>query len=253
MSRPQPRELIVIRKEQVSPHMLRITFGGVNITTIPDDQESGYVKLIFPDGDSKPLLRTYTIRHQRLDEIDIDFMLHEDSGIACTWAKNAQTNDSILIGGPGPKKMIETSSDWKLLVGDMTALPAISVNLAKLPNDTQGYAVIEVTGEADIQDLQHPSSMTLKWVINPHPGQNSSVLLNEVKSLDWLEGQASVWAACEFSSMKNLRIFFKKEKVIPKEYLYISSYWKLGSNEDQHKIEKRSDAEQDATYEKFLQ
>jgi len=246
MNRPQPRELSVIRKERVSPNMLRITFGGKNITTIPENQESGYVKLIFSNGDAKPLLRTYTIRHQRSDEIDIDFMLHEDSGIACTWAKQAQPNDSILVGGPGPKKTIETSSDWKLLVGDMTALPAISVNLAELPDDSQGYAVIEVISKADIQDLKHPSGMALKWIINPHPGQNPSALLDQVKSLDWLEGQASIWAACEFTSMRVLRDFFKKEKAISKEYLYISSYWKLGSNEDQHKVEKRNDAELDA-------
>ncbi|MGJ8648293.1 MAG: siderophore-interacting protein [Marinomonas colpomeniae] len=244
MNKPKPRELIVIRKEQITPNMLRVTLGGENITTIPANQESGYVKLIFPNGNAKPLLRTYTIRHQRSDEIDIDFMLHEDSGVACTWAKKAQENDSILVGGPGPKKMIEVSSNWKLLVGDMTALPAISVNLAELPNDSKGYAVIEVISKADIQDLKHPSGMTLKWVINPYPGKNVSALLDEVKSLDWLEGQASIWAACEFSSMKTLRDFFKKEKTIPKEYLYISSYWKLGNNEEQHKIEKRIDADQ---------
>jgi NADPH-dependent ferric siderophore reductase len=44
--------------------------------------------------------------------------------------------------------------------------------------------------------------------------------------------------------MKALRDFFKKEKNISKENLYISSYWKLGINEDEHKIEKRNDAEE---------
>ncbi len=52
----------------------------------------------------------------------------------------------------------------------------------------------------------------------------------------------SVWAACEFSSMKVLRRFFKEEKVVDKSMLYISSYWKLGKNEDEHKIIKQQDA-----------
>ncbi|SBS34092.1 Vibriobactin utilization protein ViuB [Marinomonas spartinae] len=243
MSRPQPRELRVTRKTLITPNMLRVTLGGENIHTIPEDHESGYVKLIFPQGETKPLVRTYTIRQQRPTEIDIDFVLHEEAGPASTWARNVQYNETIMVGGPGPKKMITHTTDWQLLVGDMTALPAISVNLAKLPDNAKGYAVIEVASKEDIQALSHPTGVELKWVINPHPGQHSSTLLNAVKSLPWLEGIPSVWAACEFSSMKALRAFFKNDKAISKENLYISSYWKQGSNEDQHKIAKRDDAE----------
>jgi NADPH-dependent ferric siderophore reductase len=43
--------------------------------------------------------------------------------------------------------------------------------------------------------------------------------------------------------MKTLRSFFKNELKIEKENFYISSYWKLGSNEDQHKEVKRIDTE----------
>jgi NADPH-dependent ferric siderophore reductase len=225
--------------------MLRVTLGGSNINTIPDNQESGYVKLIFPNGDSKPLLRTYTIRNQRTDEIDIDFMLHQDGGPACTWAQQVKENDVITVGGPGPRKMIEQSADWYLLIGDMTALPAISVNLAELPDDAKGYAVIEVVSADDIQDIKHPEGLLIKWVINAHPGQNPNNLLDHVKSLAWLTGQVSAWAACEFGSMKLLRHFLKQEKAISNDHLYISSYWKLGSNEDQHKVEKRDDAEKE--------
>lgn len=243
MSRPQPRELTVINKSHITPNMLRVTLGGNNIHTIPEDQESGYVKLIFPIGDQKPLVRTYTIRNQRTDEIDIDFVLHEDGGPASTWAKQAQPNDTIFVGGPGPKKLIEESTDWKLFVGDMTALPAISVNLAKLPQDAKGYAILEVISEEDIQALKHPAGIELKWVINPHPGENTSLLLDQIKLLSWFEGSVSVWVACEFSSMKTLRSFFKNDVKVEKENFYISSYWKLGSNEDQHKEVKRIDTE----------
>ncbi len=243
MSRPQPRELVVIRKQNITPNMLRITLGGENIQTIPEDQESGYVKLIFPKEGQKPLFRTYTIRHQRAHEIDIDFVLHDDAGPASSWAKQAKADDIILVGGPGPKKLIEESTDWHILVGDMTALPAISVNLEKLPTHAKGYAVIEVTSKEDIQPLKHPSGIKLKWVVNPHPGENSHALLDEVKSLAWLPGSVSAWVACEFSAMKTLRNFFKNDVKLEKDNFYISSYWKLGINEDQHKEVKREDTE----------
>ena len=241
MSKSLPRELTVIRKSFVTTNMLRITLGGENIKTIPEDQESGYVKLIFPIGEQKPLIRTYTIRNQRPNEIDIDFVIHKDGGPASTWAKQTQPNDTILVGGPGPKKLIEESTDWQLFVGDMTALPAISVNLAKLPQDAKGYAILEVISEEDIQPLKHPAGIELKWVINPHPGENSSLLLDQIQLISWLKGSLSVWVACEFSSMKTLRAFFKNDIAIEKQNFYISSYWKLGNNEDQHKEMKRID------------
>ncbi|MGO3344181.1 MAG: siderophore-interacting protein [Marinomonas sp.] len=241
MSRPQPRELVVINKHMVTPNMLRVTLGGDNIHTIEPGQESGYVKLIFPQKKGR-LMRTYTIRHQRADEIDIDFMLHENAGPASSWAKNTAPGERILIGGPGPKKMIDTATDWQLLVGDMTALPAISVNLETLPANAKGYAVIEVVSVEDIQAITHPSGIEVKWVIKPTPGKNELALLQQVQALDWLNGSLSAWVACEFSSMKVLRHFLKEEKGMTKENLYLSSYWKQGSNEDQHKVVKSEDA-----------
>ena len=233
------RELIVVRKTAVTPNMLRVTLGGPDIESLPTDQESAYVKLIFM-ADGGRLMRTYTIRHQREHEIDIDFMLHDEAGPASSWAKQADINDTILIGGPGPKKMINTNGEHFLLIGDMTALPAISVNLATLPADAKGCAIIEVVSEQDIQPLPHPAGIELKWVVNSHPGQNENALLDQVSQLPWLSETTSVWSACEFSSMKTLRAYFR-ERGIRKEHLYISSYWKLGSNEDQHKVIKQKD------------
>ncbi|MEP0071500.1 MAG: siderophore-interacting protein [Marinomonas sp.] len=242
MSRPQPRELIVIKKQQISTHMLRVTLGGENLSDFPQDQESGYVKLIFPNGENKPLMRTYTIRHQRPTEIDVDFVLHHDSGPASSWAVNTKLGDTILVGGPGSKRMISTPSDWYLLVSDMTGLPALSVNLEQLPEDAQGHAVIEIMDETDIQKLKHPKGIELHWIINSMPGGQSDALLDKVKELTWAEGLVGIWVACEFTSMRKLRQFLKNEKQVDRQQMYISSYWKRGDNEDQHKVEKDKDA-----------
>jgi NADPH-dependent ferric siderophore reductase len=244
MSRPAPRTLHVTASRYITPHMLRITLGGAEIATFPADQESAYIKLIFPqDGNPKGLMRTYTVRHQRSDAFDVDFVLHKDAGPASTWARNAQVGDSILIGGPGPKKLVDNTADWFLLVGDMTALPAISVNIEQLPADARGHAVIEVIDERDIQPLAHPAAFTLHWLVNPQPGENSQLLADRVRQLDWLPGRPSVWAACEFNGMRELRRHFKEERQVARADLYLSSYWKLGSSEDQHKVAKRADAE----------
>ncbi|WP_444944009.1 siderophore-interacting protein [Microbulbifer sp. ZKSA006] len=243
MAEKVTRELVVIRRTQITDNMLRITLGGDDLKTLAPQQESAYVKLLLPQADSeRPLLRSYTIRYQRDTEIDIDFALHEHEGPALSWALNAQPGDKIQTRGPGPKKLLHPEADWFLLLGDMTALPAISVNLAELPQDVKGYALIEITSEADIQELQHPENLQIHWVVNPRP--SGERLLEKLRSLPWLEGQASVWSACEFDSMRTLRQFFKQEKAIPKTHIYISSYWKLGQTDEGHKLAKRLDNEQ---------
>ena len=244
MARPAPRTLQVIASTFVTPHMLRVTFGGAQIDSFPDDQESAYIKLMFPaPGGDRDLVRTYTVRRQRADQFDVDFVLHEDAGPASQWAKAARPGDSILVGGPGPKKLVDNSANWFLMIGDMTALPAISVNLEQLPADAKGHAVIEVIDAEDIQALSHPAGIELHWLVNPHPGEDSQLLVDHVRQLEWLQGRPSIWAACEFSGMRALRQHLKQDRQVERQDLYISSYWKLGSSEDQHKAAKREDAE----------
>jgi len=245
MAKPPLKELEVIRSSQITDHMLRITLGGDDIALFPEDQESAYIKLIFPQGeDERDLMRTYTIRHQRKTEIDVDFAIHDQMGPASSWAINAQPGDRILVGGPGAKKLIHQPADWYLLAGDMTALPAISVNLSQMPSNACGYAIIEVLSKADIQPLAHPDNVELHWVINPNPDPDGAVLLERIQALPWLPGQPAVWAACEFNSMRALRRFLKQECDVPKTQLYVSSYWKIGQSEDGHKIAKQQDSAQ---------
>ncbi len=244
MSKLLPKNLEVIRSNYITPHMLRVTLGGSGLASFPKNQESAYIKLIFPQrGGARPLTRTYTISGQRSDEIDVDFALHAADGPASRWARSARPGDYILVGGPGPKKLINNDADWYLLTGDMTALPAIMVNLAQLPKDARGYAVLEVVTEADIQPLKLPERFEVHWVINAVVNSDRSSLLERIKQLDWLPGQPAVWAACEFHSMRALRTYFNMKPMLSKSHLYISSYWKISSTEDQHKIDKRNDAQ----------
>ncbi|MES1952490.1 Siderophore-interacting protein [Salinisphaera sp. S4-8] len=239
-----PRNFTVLDKNEITPNMWRITLGGEGMIDFPADQPSAYVKLQLPHPErERPLLRTYTIRAQRPDAVDIDFVRHSDDGPAARWAETAQPGDHIAIAGPGPRKRVDASADWVLLIGDMTALPAISANLEQLPADTRGHAVIEVLDERDIQPLAAPQPVQLHWVINPHPGENSDALLDAVCALDWLAGRAAIWCACEFQVMRRLRTYLKQERKVAREDMYISSYWQHGANEESHKQAKSADAE----------
>ena len=126
----------------------------------------------------------------------------------------------------------------------MTALPAIGVNLAALARDAVGIAAIEIQNEADKVSLDKPDGVEIRWLVNPEPGTRPDLLVSALRDIGEVpEGRIAGWAACEFSSMRELRSFFRNELGLSGPSLYISSYWKHGLVEDDHKLVKREDAE----------
>lgn len=260
MAGPVIRQLTVVKTERITPNMQRVTLGGDDLADFPQGQESGYIKLLFPREpvpqdmeptakELRPMMRTYTIRafSAAACELVVDLVLHgegDHAGPASNWARNAQPGDTLAIAGPGGTRLVNNEADWFLIAGDMTALPAISCNIEQLPPHARGYAVIEITEEADKQAIKAPAGITFQWVINPHPERPSTLLSDAVRALPWLEGRVSAWVACEFSTMRNLREYLKRDREIARGDVYVSSYWKIGRSEDQHKTDKREDARQ---------
>lgn len=244
------RELTVTAATQLTPNMRRLTLQGEDLASFPEDAEGAYFKLTFPGDDpERPVLRTYTVARHRPEhhEIDVDFMLHTSAdgsanGVAAPWAMAAQPGDRMSIFGPGPATFVNTDAQWFLLAADMTALPALEANLKRLPAEARGYVVIEILAEDDRQDLPLPAGMELHWVVNPQPGSEATPLHHAIRELAWLEGQVAIWNACEFNTMKKNRQYFREERGVEKSHIYISSYWKKGLQEEEHKVVKSADA-----------
>lgn len=249
MSADLPYQLTVSQSQRISPNMQRVTLQGKDLAGFPTGHEGSYIKLLFPnEGDDNVIMRTYTIRNFKPCDLslDIDFVLHgdtdKDSGPASTWAANTIPGDTIQMFGPGKIKTASLEADWFLFAGDMTALPAISCQLEQLPANAKGYAVLEINSEQDQQPLIKPEGIDIVWVTNPHSDTNNTVLSDAVKTQPWLSGTPAIWAACEFTNMRLLRAYFKKDRQVSRDHLYISSYWKIGQTEDKHKIIKKQDA-----------
>ncbi|MGQ8365545.1 siderophore-interacting protein [Glaciecola sp. 1036] len=254
MNKRMPYLLTVDQSVQLTPNMRRIEFVGDDLKRFPEVQSGSYIKLLFngygealtaPSTENqKVVMRTYTVRE--FDPVNlrlvVDFALHGDtveSGPASYWAKQATKGEQILVAGPGASKALASDYDWVLFMGDMTSLPAISNYLEELPTVTQGFVVIEVATKDDIQTLDLPDNMRIIWRIKEYGEDLPSAL----SAIEWLEGTPAVWVACEFSSMRTLRSILGSEYQVPRQQLYISSYWRQGRSEDQHKIDKRADQE----------
>ncbi|MEO0398139.1 MAG: siderophore-interacting protein [Pseudomonadota bacterium] len=247
--KPAPITFDVVSTELVTPNMRRVSLGGNALDDFPSDQDGGYLKLMIPAADEsdRDFVRTYTISRQRPDRLDIDFALHGadgEGGPAVAWSQHAKPGDQLAVNGtPGPAKPLPNDADWYLVIGDMTALPAITVNLAALPSDATGVAVIEIQDEDDRQDLAHPEGVDIQWVVNPHPGAKPDAFEKVVRDVPWREGQVYAWSATEFEAMRRIRTYLRNERGLGPKELYISSYWKAGLNEDRHREVKQADAD----------
>ncbi|MFI3276603.1 siderophore-interacting protein [Vibrio sp.] len=256
MSKPSPITLTITQTSTITPNMQRITLSGEGLSKYPTECAGGYIKLLFsPLGTTdlsqlsegeRPTMRTYTIRQYNPVEqfIEVDFVRHITKdlqcGFAARWAMNAQVGDTISVAGPGLIQGLNLESDWFFLVADMTSLPALSAKVKTLPEHATGHAVVQINSAADKQALEAPEGIKITWLIED---ETEETLSQTVRSIEWLNGQVSVWTACEFESMRELRQYFRNEREVAKENIYISSYWKRGVTEDGHKVLKQQDAQ----------
>ena len=177
-SRPQTN-LTVLRREELSPHMVRIVAGGDGFSGyVNNDYVDRYVKIAFPQPgveyplpldlwairetmprDQWPHTRTYTVRwvDEGARELAIDFVIHGDEGLAGPWAATARPGDSLVFTGPGGGYNPDPAADWHLFAGDEAALPAIAAAIESLPADARGLAFLEVDSDADIQPITAPA------------------------------------------------------------------------------------------------
>ena len=245
------RNLTVKKVNLISSNMKRITFSGEDLFDFPENYESGYVKIRLPksekllntDSTKKSFeTRSYTIRSFRPGdlELDIDFLLHGDSGPASKWANSAQTGEIISFAGPGPVKLASESADWYLFVGDMTALPAISVNLERLPEDARGLAILEINSMEDKLKLEKPENLKIQWILNSDPTKGCTKLIDSFKNTKWEGNNPFVWVAGEFDLMRCAKKILKNEKKLPNDSIYFSSYWKIGEEDKGMKKAKAS-------------
>lgn len=240
MGKKDDMQFEVLSNEQISKNVRRIVFADHSKSITPA-HESGYLKLQFIADDGSKKLRSYTIRHvdEASHHVVIDFVKHL-GGLAYPWAEQAHIGATLTVMGPGPTKMADNSLDWFIFAGDLTALPAIAVNLAQLPADAKGYAIIEIGDESDKQPLDKPAGIEIQWLVNPDISRSQALMLTAVEQKIWLQGTPYLWIASEFSSAKALRQYFKQEKQITKNR-YVSSYWKIGESDEGNKRAKAQD------------
>lgn len=252
-----PRILTVKSALHITPTMIRVTLYSPEIHEMTAGCEGANCKLFLPqtgqnqadfmrqlDEGPRPDVRTYTVRHIRHDdcEMDIDFVDHGDNGPASAWARRAKSGDFCGFAGPGTVKVPTFYADWYLLAADMSAIPVVAATLEAMPRDARGLAIFEVPDIRDRQQIDAPEGIEQRWLVHPDPHGASTQIVDTVNELVWPVGQVQTCIAGESNVIKNLRQFLHLTKGIAREHTYLSGYWKLGLIEDEHQKMKREEA-----------
>ncbi|MEU8662598.1 siderophore-interacting protein [Actinoplanes philippinensis] len=255
-------EGVVTRVEQLTPHMVRVVVGGDALTRIEAGQFTDhYIKVLFPlpgvtypepfdqgviretlPREAWPVVRTYTVRKwlPEAGEMWVDFVVHGDEGIAGPWAASARPGDPFRFMGPGGGYTPDATADWHLLVGDESALPAISAALERMPEGAKVQAFIEVSGPGEEQKIETRADAEITWL---HRGAGAG-LVDTVRGLDFPAGRLQAFVHGEATAVRELRRFLRVELAIPMSQLSISGYWRRGMNEDGWQSSKREWNEQ---------
>lgn len=252
------REFDVLRVSDVTPGMRRIVVGGDAIgphvrdgVRLPAVRSTGFdddVKVLLPDlrtgyfpfevprntdqgrvdwtEGSFEHARTYTVREfdAEAGEMTLDFVLH-GTGLAATWARRVEVGSKVLIAGPKHSAALPRDTDWLLLAGDETALPAIGRAVEMLPAGFAATAVIEVAEPDHRQELTTEGDVDIVWLYRSE-ADGASRLVEAVQEVAWRGERPFLWVAGETLAIKPLRRWAKNEKGLDKNRVEITGYWR---------------------------
>jgi NADPH-dependent ferric siderophore reductase len=218
------RQLQVRRVADLSPQVRCITFAGEDLAGFLSASFDDHVKLIWPTAPgAEPVMRDYTPRQYRAaeGELDIEFALH-GHGPAATWAAQAQPGQTLMIGGPRGSFIIPMDFDWHLLVGDLSALPAIARRLAELPASARVMVIADVP-VADRRPLPSAAQVQLQWV------DGAEACLAAARAWTLPAGEGYAWCAGEAATMASLRQVLVDERGVDRHAIRAAAYWKRGA------------------------
>ncbi len=283
-------EVALKERRVLSPSLHRLVFTGADVARMKTEGPDQRIKVFFPlpgqdapevpsgedwyaryrvlADDQRPPMRTYTLRQLRAaqGEVDVDFVLHGETGPASRWAVHAQPGDRVVLLAPDAD-CAESSEGWEwkppagvgqvLLVADETALPAVAGILEELAaqvDPPRVLALLEVAGEGGAIALKAPPSAELVWLPRGQAAYGQAMVeavqarlaaspvvagdaLDEIDvdaQILWEQSDAGVagpfyaWVAGEAGAVMAIRRHLVRDCGLDRRALTFMGYWRQG-------------------------
>ncbi len=232
-ARPDSRafEGTVVRREVLSDHLVRVVLAGLEgfgSSGVPDE----WVALTVP---GQFQTRYYTVRSWRPSagtggELVLDVVVH-DHGLVTEWARGDCMGDVVGISAPKGSFELPDGAAWVLLVGDLTALPAI----ARISESTD----LPVTAYVETQDgpLEGYLHTDVTWLEPPAAGESG--LADLVQQLSWPAGDGYFWMAGESAQMRAIRRHLRHDLGLPSPAYDVMGYWSSSRGRQTRAVDPR--------------
>lgn len=246
--RPQTRQVTVQKIDQVTPRVRRFVLGGAPLAGFRIPRPGAHIKLLFGADPNEPIdpkkmrsqMRTYTPRHfnPETNELTVEFVLH-GSGLASTWAAQAQVGETITVAGPGGGMDIPDTLAVMVMLVDESAIPAAGVVLEALPASCIPIVICEVEDAHEQRSLSSKIEVQPTWLFRQEQSASPGILLEHYlpKVLADIENVDEIfwWIACEANAMRRMRSQLLNQQGVSKDRLVSRGYWKSGaSNHPDH-------------------
>jgi len=230
------RTLSVSRVEKIAPQMVRVMLSGDELRGFTSLGFDDHIKLFFAptvgDDTAQSEMRDFTPRRYdaQTNTLTIDFFLHA-SGPAATWAAQATAGQSLLIAGPRGSAVISLEGiDAHVLIGDETALPAISRRLEELPAEARALVVFEHDAGSTWPALESRAKLDVISVardgtIDPP----AHAVIAALRNLAFPAGDSFVWVGVESRAARAIRRYLREERNIDKRWIKAAGYWQRGT------------------------
>ena len=283
-------EVALKERRVLSPSLHRLVFTGADVARMKTEGPDQRIKVFFPlprqdapdvpsgedwyaryralADDQRPPMRTYTLRQLRAaqGEVDVDFVLHGETGPASRWATHARPGDRVVLLAPDADCAGSSEGwEWKppagvgqvLLAADETALPAVAGILEELAaqvDPPRVLALLEVAGEGDALALKAPANAELVWLPRDQAAYGQALVqavqarlaaspvvagdaLDEIDvdaQILWEQSDAGVagpfyaWVAGEAGAVMAIRRQLVRDCGLDRRALTFMGYWRQG-------------------------
>jgi len=208
----------VERRDELSPHLVRLTLAvdpAFESTGVPDE----WVGLVVPGQFQS---RYYTVRSYAAGVLVLDVVIH-DVGLVTEWVVRGDcVGSTVTITEPKGSFAIPADAAWLLLVGDLTAMPA----MARIAESVQVPTRIWAEVPDELPDYL-PRGAEVTW-LEP-PGGDHSRLAEVAEDIDWPAGQGYFWMAGESAQMRAIRKYLMRERRLPSTAYDVMGYWRASS------------------------
>jgi NADPH-dependent ferric siderophore reductase len=174
----------------------------------------------------RPEMRWYTVRARRPEtaEIDVDIVVHGDSGPGSAWALRAAPGDRVGFRASGSCYRAPGGSGPQLFVADETAMPALYAVLESLESTAGVTALLELPDSSYDTPLATGFEPEIVLRGSDAPGSAALARLAELN----LGKVGYAWACGESSLATGVRRHLVKNNLADRRSIMFSGYWKLG-------------------------